>query len=90
MAKNPEIRYKSLCEIEGLYEIQQKILKTASGYLKKGGRLLYSTCTINPLENIEQVDKFLENNKNFRLEEEKLLLPSAENDGFYMAVLIND
>ena len=63
--RKPEIRYKSLKSIEPLYEIQYDILQKSSKHLKKGGLLLYSTCTLNPMENGKIADKFLLNNKNF-------------------------
>lgn len=69
-------------------EIQLNILKTSSMYLKKGGRLIYSTCTLNKKENEKVVAAFLENNLDFRLEYDKTVFPSANGgDGFYFAVL---
>lgn len=57
--KKPEIRYKSMEEIAGLPKIQLKILENLSYYVKKGGTLLYSTCTIIPEENEGVVSAFL-------------------------------
>lgn len=65
MAKKPDLRFKNPSDIEKLPEIQYKILSIASQYLKKGGRLVYSTCTLNPEENEKIVNRFLEENKNF-------------------------
>ncbi len=90
MAKKPEIRYKSLAEIEGLYGTQRKILENAAQYLKKGGSLLYSTCTINRAENEDVVNEFLQTHPSYKLKSQKTLLQNGENDGFYMAVLVND
>ena len=67
MAKKPDIRSKTLERIEELYPLQQQILETASRYLKKGGRMVYSTCTLNPKENEEQVQLFLETHPEFKL-----------------------
>ncbi len=61
----PEIKYTELDTISKLPQIQYEILKTASGYLKKGGELVYSTCTINREENDMIIDKFLEENSDF-------------------------
>ena len=47
--------------------IQYDILKASSKYLKRGGRLLYSTCTLNRAENEDVVLKFTENNPEFKL-----------------------
>lgn len=89
--RKPEIRYKDLDSVKELPEIQLKILQTSSMYLKKGGRLVYSTCTLNKKENEKVVSAFLNSNKNFLLEYEKTLFPSAfGGDGFYYAVLIKN
>ena len=58
--RKPDIKYKeNITDFEQLNKIQLKILDVASKYLKKGGVLVYSTCTINPKENIELIKKFL-------------------------------
>ncbi len=65
ISKKPEIKYKPLRETERLPEIQAKILSNASKYLKVGGELVYSTCSLSKDENDNVIDNFLENNKNF-------------------------
>lgn len=86
--RKPEIRYKDLDSIKDLPQIQLSILKTSSEYLKKGGRLVYSTCTLNKRENEKVVQSFLENNSYFELIEENTTFPSKNGgDGFYYAVL---
>lgn len=86
--RKPEIRYKDLDSIKSLPEIQLSILTTSSKYVKNGGRLVYSTCTLNKRENEKVVSAFLENNKEFNLKEEKTTFPSKNGgDGFYYAVL---
>ncbi|MBQ7293241.1 MAG: 16S rRNA (cytosine(967)-C(5))-methyltransferase RsmB [Clostridia bacterium] len=65
MAKKPEIRYKDPKESEGLPQIQYDILCNSARYLKKGGVLVYSTCTLLPEENQLNVEKFLAAHKNF-------------------------
>ncbi len=100
IAKKPDIRYKLEDEIKNLPEIQEKILNNALKYLKVGGELVYSTCTINKSENEDIVKKVLENNKNFELQPFSLeymgiksdgmlqLLPHVHNsDGFFIAKL---
>lgn len=65
LGNRPEIRYRfDLKEIEELQKIQYRILKNAFKYLKEGAYLIYSTCTINPAENEEQIEKFIQNHKN--------------------------
>lgn len=63
--RKPEIKYKHFEEFERLPEIQYKILENAVKYLKPGGELVYSTCTVNPVENDRVIDRFLMENKNF-------------------------
>ena len=65
--RKPEIRHKSLEEIASLPELQYTILFNASKYLKKGGRLIYSTCALNPAENERVCERFIEENKDFKL-----------------------
>lgn len=66
--KKPDIKYsKTLSEQTGLIELQRKILNNAARYVKVGGFLVYSTCTIHPEENIENVLTFLEDNSQFSL-----------------------
>ena len=65
ISKKPEIKYKKLDDFKELYPIQKQILETASKYVKKGGRLVYSTCSVNPNENRKICDVFLKNNPDF-------------------------
>ena len=66
--KKPDIRYKNLKEMEDLPELQLKILENQSRYVKKGGLLLYSTCTVLRRENEEVVKAFLEGHEEFLTE----------------------
>ena len=69
LAKKPDIRYKSLPKArhDELLVTQSTILDTAASLLKAGGRLVYSTCTIDPAENEEQVAAFLHRHPEFRV-----------------------
>ena len=69
LAKKPDLRYKDISDAGDLYALQLKILESSVKYLKVGGELLYSTCTLNPKENGEIVDKFLADNPCFCKEE---------------------
>lgn len=64
--RKPEIKYKNEAELERLPEIQLSILETSSKYLKDGGELVYSTCSVSRSENDEVVDRFLKRNPQFK------------------------
>ena len=64
--RKPEIKYKSEEELANLPEIQYAIVDNASNYVKNGGRLVYSTCTLSKAENEDIVAKFLENHSDFK------------------------
>lgn len=80
-AKKPDIRYKSDEDIKRLPDIQSAVLKGASEYVKKGGVLVYSTCTLNKKENEEVAIKFLDENKNFKSEDFKISGACESADG---------
>ena len=86
LKRNPDAKWKlNLESIERTKIIQQQIISDYSIMLKTGGYMVYSTCSILPSENREQVDLFLARHKNFELLAEQTLLPSQGFDGFYMA-----
>ncbi|MGE0589285.1 MAG: RsmB/NOP family class I SAM-dependent RNA methyltransferase [Cyclobacteriaceae bacterium] len=89
LRRNPDAKWKlSLEYIEKVKEIQQKILSDYSSMLKKGGVMIYSTCSILPSENTDQVKQFISNHlDSFKLLEEKFVWPSEGFDGFYMAAI---
>ena len=65
IGKKPEIKYKKLDDTKEIIPIQKKILETSSQYVKKGGRLVYSTCSVNPNENRKVCDAFLKEHPDF-------------------------
>lgn len=86
--RNPDAKWKLNNDfIERTKEIQKKILSEYSSMTKKGGQLVYSTCSVLPSENRKQVDEFLASNKDFELIKDKTILPSEGFDGFYMALI---
>ncbi len=86
--RKPEIRYKNLDEIKGLPKIQLEILNTASEYVKPGGKILYSTCTLNIRENEAVIERFLSRKSDFSVTETKTFFPSdSGGDGFFYSIL---
>ncbi len=87
LRRNPDAKWKLQEEfIDRMREEQEQILKNNSKLLKKGGILVYATCSILPSENTEQIQKFLAENPDFELVQEKKIMPSSSDfDGFYMA-----
>ena len=92
--KKTDIKWnKDLEDIRALAEIQLEILDKAKEYVKDGGELLYSTCSLSKIENEDVVNKFLENNKNFKIKklrdrEVLKLFPSTDgSDGFSITLM---
>ena len=90
--RKPEIKYREKTdELDLLPKKQLKILSSSASYVKPGGMLVYSTCTINPEENEKVVEDFLKANRDFEKEERILLLPNVNNtDGFFICVMKRD
>lgn len=66
--RKPDIKYKEdITDFSSITEIQKRILDTAKHYVKPGGVLVYSTCTVNPAENKDMIAWFLEQNPDFKL-----------------------
>jgi 16S rRNA (cytosine967-C5)-methyltransferase len=89
LKRNPDAKWKLSIEfIDRVKELQQHILTDYSTMLKSGGLMVYSTCSLFPSENENQVANFLEKQKGkFELVEEKSVFPSEGFDGFYMALI---
>ena len=88
LKRNPDSKWKIDQEfIERIKSEQQQILQDYSKILKKGGQMIYATCSILPSENNEQVKIFLENNPDFTLVKDRKIMPSEGYDGFYMALI---
>ncbi len=87
--RKPEIKYKPIDDFSELEGIQFDILENAVKYLKTGGRILYSTCTLRKNENEKQIEKFLSLHSEFSKEFEHTFMPNIDGtDGFYCALLI--
>ncbi len=87
--KHPEIRRKSRVELESLLNLQKDILENVSQYVKPGGKLLYSTCSVLKEEDEDQIACFLRNHVDYDLEREPMRSWPQDlgNDGFFTAVL---
>jgi 16S rRNA (cytosine967-C5)-methyltransferase len=92
LRRNPDTKWKLSAEsIAKVQATQQEILQSYPSMLKKGGQLVYATCSILPSENEEQIKKFLasEAGKDFELiEDRKVLAQESGFDGFYIARLL--
>lgn len=90
IGKKPDIKYKMTEEkCRELAALQREILHTVQHYVKAGGVLMYSTCTINPQENEDNVRVFLKEHPEFVLERQQQILPKkGKNDGFFLARLV--
>jgi 16S rRNA (cytosine967-C5)-methyltransferase len=91
LSKRIEVRFRiTPGAVTKITNTQLKLLETAAKFLKNQGKICYSTCSIQPEENSRLVKEFLDKNKTFELEMEKLTLPSAESpdhDGGYVAII---
>ncbi len=79
--KKPDVRYKTADELFALPVIQNAILENAARYVRPGGFLIYSTCTILPEENQQVTDAFLAEHTDFSRESFTLPAPVGETDG---------
>jgi len=88
LRRKPEIKYKEIENFNEIEVIQKEILSNAAKYLKSGGRLVYSTCTLRKAENENQIAWFLKENSDFSLIYEHTFMPHTDNtDGFFCALL---
>ena len=70
-----------------LEQLQRKILSVVQAYVKPGGRLLYSTCTINRGENEENARWFVNQYPEYHMVKDRQMLPGIDaGDGFYIAM----
>lgn len=88
LKRNPDSKWKIDQDfIDRIKKEQQQILQDYSKILKKGGKMVYATCSILPSENNGQVEEFLKNNADFKLVKDEKVMPSEGYDGFYMALI---
>lgn len=89
LKRNPDIKWKLSAEsLDNIRKEQAKVISDYSVMVKKGGNLIYATCSILPSENEKTVAHFLAEHSNFKLIKEKRVMPSDSGfDGFYMAMM---
>lgn len=89
MGRKNDIKYRvSPQDLVALSKMGLKMLNVSSEYVKHGGILSYSTCTINPEENERNVERFLKDNKEYEKLEERLFLQGRDDtDGFYYCIM---
>ena len=94
LRRNPEIKLKQQSSedasnaLEELTKIQYNILLNSTRYIKPGGRVLYSTCTVDPQENEELVRRVLSNAAGYTIEQERQIFPEEGGpDGFYTCLI---
>lgn len=89
IGRKKDIKYKMTLEKEQeLVALQREILSVVPAYVKSGGTLIYSTCTIHKAENEENVQWLLENHRELHLESMQQIFPDETgNDGFFIAKL---
>ncbi|QDT39877.1 transcription antitermination factor NusB [Stratiformator vulcanicus] len=91
LGKRPEARWRlKPSDATVLSEIQRKLLARALERTRSGGRVLYSTCSIEPEENEQVVQAVLSGRDEWRLESSRLFLPGRPSDGGFQALLVRD
>jgi 16S rRNA (cytosine967-C5)-methyltransferase len=94
LAKRVEVRHRIKPRtITELAKTQAELLEAAAAMIRPQGKICYSTCSIQKEENGRLVGEFLRKNRNFKLESELLILPTAEDfdcDGGYIAIIRRD
>ena len=85
--KKPDIRYKDLASMAELPALQKQIISNASRYVKPGGLLLYSTCTLVQAENEDVVEEFLSTHPDFTTEPLPLTPPFPKNESGMLALV---
>lgn len=89
IGKKPEIKYKKLDDTKEIIPIQKKILETSSQYVKKGGRLVYSTCSVNPNENRRVCDAFLKEHPEFSSVKVLPQISRTIDEGDYLTLMLH-
>ena len=88
LSRKPEIKYNDSSAMDEIIVIQRNLLENAYDLLKRNGKMVYSTCTINKKENEKQIQAFIKRHPDMKVLEERTILPfEYHSDGFYMCLL---
>jgi len=86
--RNPDTKWKfTEKSLQDTIKLQEELLSKYSKMVKKGGKLVYSTCSIFPSENQNQITTFIQNHPGYEYIKERTIYPSEGFDGFYMCML---
>ncbi|MDY0150748.1 MAG: 16S rRNA (cytosine(967)-C(5))-methyltransferase RsmB [Candidatus Cloacimonas sp.] len=83
-SRKADLRWQVHQNIAELIKLQEKALDYAANFVKIGGFMVYSTCTMNPLENEAQINAFLKRNNRFELIDASGFIPTTYIDGSFM------
>jgi 16S rRNA (cytosine967-C5)-methyltransferase len=88
IAGKPELKLRAdPADFDGLARLQLKILENAYRYTRPGGRFMYSTCTIDRIENEEVIESFLGTHEDAEVIENRTVLPYNEMTGFFFCIM---
>lgn len=87
LGRKADLRWQVHQDIAELVKLQEKALDHAANFVKSGGVLVYSTCTMNPLENEQQVERFLKRNPNYKLEPASKYIPEQFTHSGFMKTI---
>jgi 16S rRNA (cytosine967-C5)-methyltransferase len=84
MGRKADLRWQLHQNIPEIIKLQERALNYAANFVKLGGHLVYSTCTMNPMENEKQIEQFLSKNKKFQLVNANTIIPSTYAEEGYL------
>ena len=92
MQHKVDLKYNlSYQSVEETIKLQKELIEASYKLLKKGGEIVISTCTINKAENEENIEEFVKNHRDMKIEYEKLYMPyEYETDGFFICKLVKE
>jgi 16S rRNA (cytosine967-C5)-methyltransferase len=89
--RDPEAKWRLDADrLAALVALQAEILDSAAALVRRGGTLVYATCSLLPQENDAQIDRFLDRHSGWRDSSRRSLTPCDGGDGFFTAVLARD